>query len=131
MKTPAAYRHKSGAPMETVAGSPDDAYYGPNRQAVGSERRTTKRFPLKLSAELCIREICIRGTTVNISSGGLLMKCSHDSVKIGWRVKVRLTNWPNPSGKSSQVALIMDGAVVRDSPEYIAIRRIRYHFVED
>jgi PilZ domain len=131
MKTPAAYRHKSGAPIETVAGSPDDANDSLIRQVVGSERRTTKRFPLKLPAELCIREMCIRGTTVNISSGGLLMKCSHDSLKIGWRVKVRLTNWPNPSGKKSQVTLIMDGAVVRDSPEYIAVRRIRYEFIED
>jgi PilZ domain-containing protein len=131
MKTPAAYRRGNGTLIETVAAPPLHVNSERIPKAVGSERRTTERFPIELPAELCIREIRIPGTTVNISSGGLLMKCSHDSVKIGKRVKVRITNWPNSRGKNSDVALIMEGAVVRDSTGYLAVRRTRYAFVED
>jgi len=129
MRTPAAYRKGNGNAVETESPSPDNKYSGLISKAVGPERRTTRRFPIKLPAELCIREMRIPGTTVNISSGGLLMKCSHGSFKIGKRVKVRITNWPNSSGKNSEVVLVIEGAVVRDSTEHVAVRRIKYEFV--
>jgi hypothetical protein len=129
-RTLAAYHYQDGNPIERETASPDNKNSGFISKAAGSERRTTQRFPIELPAELCILEMRIPGTTVNISSGGLLMKCSHDSVKVGRRVKVRITNWPNSSGKNSEVVLVIDGAVVRDSTEYVAVRRSRYQFVE-
>ena len=127
MTTPAAYRHRNGGPIET---DPDytDAELLSNARWL--ERRTRRRFPIELPAELCIRELRFRGTTVNISSGGLLMKCSHDSVKIGKRVNVRIKNWPDPSGKDSEVVLLIEGTVVRNSMGYVAVRRNRYEFIE-
>ncbi len=131
MTTPAAYRHVNGAEIDgdgnRSAGEESEAM----PRAPLLERRKRRRFPIELPAELCIREMRFQGTTVNISSGGLLMKCSHDSVKLGKRVKVRITNWPNPSGKKSDVTLIMEGAVVRDSTGHLAVRRTKYEFVED
>jgi hypothetical protein len=129
-RMPAAYRHGNGNPIEMDPAFPANEKSALIPKAVGSERRKTQRFPIELPAELCILEMRIPGTTVNISSGGLLMKCSHDSVKVGRRVKVRITNWPNSSGKNSEVVLVIDGAVVRDSTEYVAVRRSRYQFVE-
>jgi PilZ domain len=132
MTTPAAYRHVNGIPIETETDfAESDGPEFHTEKALWLERRTTRRFAIELPAELCIRELCVRGTTVNISSGGLLMKCSHDSVEEGNRVKVRITNWPNSSGNNSAIALIMEGAVVRGSTGYLAVRRTRYEFVED
>ena len=130
MMTPAAYRHFNGTRIETGIDSTDNDDLRFIPKAVGSDRRTTRRFPIELPAELYISETCFRGTTVNISSGGLLIKCFHDSVKVGKRVKVRITNWPNSKGQNSDVALIMQGNVVRDSTGYLAVRRTRYEFVE-
>jgi hypothetical protein len=126
-----AYRHGNGNPIEMDPASPSNEKSGLISKAVGSERRKTERFPIELPAELCILDMRIPGTTVNISSGGLLVKCSQDSVKVGARVQVRVTNWPNASRSNSVVVLVIEGAVVRDSPEYLAVRRIRYAFVED
>lgn len=130
MRTPAAYRLGNGNAVETESPSPDNKYSGLISKAVGLERRTTQRFPIRLPAELCILEMRIAGTTVNISSGGLLMKCSHGSFKIGRRVKVRV-NWPKSSGKRSETVLVIEGSIVRDSTEHVAVRRIRYEFVYD
>lgn len=130
MTTPAAYRHFNGTPIETGIDSTDTDDLGFIPKAVGWDRRTTRRFPIELAAELCISETRFHGTTVNISSGGLLIKCSHDSIKVGERVRVRITNWPNSKGQNSDVALIMEGNVVRDSTGYLAIRRTRFEFVE-
>jgi hypothetical protein len=130
MTTPVAYRNISSFPIETET---DYTHYENTRftpRVVGRERRAKRRFPIQLPAELCIREMRFRGTTVNISSGGLLIKCSHSSLKIGRRVTVRITNWPNSKGKQSDVTLVIEGAVVRDSTGFIAIRRTRYEFIE-
>jgi len=131
MTTPAAYRHVSGTLVETETDFGYKNGIGLLPKLVGRDRRTTRRFPIELPAELCIRQMRFSGTTVNISSGGLLLKCSHDSVKVGRRVKVRITDWPNSKGNKSDVALIMEGAVVRGSRGYLAVRRTRYEFVAD
>lgn len=131
MRTPAAYRHGDGNRIETENASPHNKNSGLISKAIDSERRTTQRFPIELPADLCILEMRISGTTVNISSGGLLMKCSHGSFKMGRRVKVRITIWPNSGGKHSQVILVIHGAVVRGARGHVAIRRTRHEFVED
>jgi PilZ domain-containing protein len=130
MMTPAAYRHVNGTLVERKTDSGYKNGAGFLTKTVGRDRRATRRFPIELPAELCIRQMRFRGTTVNISSGGLLLKCSYDSVKMGKRVKVRITGWPNSNGNKSDVALIMEGAVVRGSRGYLAVRRTRYEFVE-
>lgn len=131
MTTPVAYRHVNGASnqTDTLHDDPEDFELLP--EAVKLERRTKRRFPIELRAEICIRETRFRGTTVNISSGGLLIKCSYDKVKLGTRIKVRITNWPGSTGKKSDVVLVIEGAVVRDSTGYLAVRRTRYEFTED
>jgi hypothetical protein len=131
VRMPASYRHGDGNPIEKNAASSADEKLDSHQKPLPSERRTTQRFPIELPADLCMLEMRIPGTTVNISSGGLLMKCSHESVKLGRRVKVRITNWPNFGGENPGVVLVIDGAVVRDSTEYVAVRRIRYEFVVD
>jgi PilZ domain-containing protein len=131
MTTPAAYRHFNSTSTKPDIDSADTKNSGLHPNVVRSERRTTQRFPIQLPAELCIREMRFHGTTVNISSGGLLMKCSHDMLKVGKRVKVRITNWPSSNEKRSDVTLIVEGAVLRDSSGYLAVRRTRYEFVDD
>lgn len=130
MMIPAVYRHVNGALLERDTESADNDDSGFIPIAVGSDRRTTRRFPIELPAELCIREMRFRGTTVNIGSGGLLMKCSHGSIKVGIHVKVRITNWPSSGGNNSGVALIIEGAVVRNSTGYLAVQRTRHAFVD-
>lgn len=130
MTTPVAYRHGNGASNQTAT-LYDDAEDAELLPKMKFERRTKRRFPIELPAEICIRETRFRGTTVNISSGGLLIKCSYDKVKLGTRVKVRLTNWPGSTGKKSDVVLVIEGAVVRDSTGYLAVRRTRWEFTED
>jgi PilZ domain len=130
MMIPAAYRQVNGTLLERET---DSAYYDDSGfipKAVFPDRRTTRRFPIELPAELCIREMRFRGTTVNISSGGLLMKYSHDSIKVGRHVRVRITNWPSSGGNNSDVALIIEGAVVRNSTGYLAVQRTRHAFVD-
>ena len=131
VRMPTSFRHGDGNTIETNAASSADEKSGLKPKATSLERRTTQRFPIELPADLYILEVRIPGTTVNISSGGLLLKCSHGSVKLGRRVKVRITNWPNFGGENPGVVLVIDGAVVRDSTEYVAVRRIRYEFVVD
>ena len=128
MLTP--YHRKNRAPIETDAHTLDNENSELMPKAIGSERRTTQRYPIQLPAELCIGEKRICGTTVNISSGGLLIKCSDDAVKIGGHVNVRITNWPNSSRNNSEVVLMIEGAVVRNWTGYVAVRRMRYKFVE-
>ena len=43
---------------------------------------------------------------------------------------MRITNWPNSNRNNSEVVLMIDGAVVRNWTGYIAVRRMRYKFVE-
>jgi hypothetical protein len=131
MTTPATFRLRNGGLFERDVDSTYDRDSGPIHKTAYLERRTKRRFPIELPAELFIREKRFLGKTVNISSGGLLLKCSHESVKIGKRVRVRIKSWPNSDQKDSEVVLVIDGAVVRDSLGYVAVRRNRYEFVED
>jgi hypothetical protein len=92
------------------------------------ERRHSRRFPIELAAELHAGRDRISGRTANISSGGLLMICSHQQLEVGKRVKVRITNWPGAPRKKTKVVLIVEGFIVRMSSTYVAVRRTRYEF---
>jgi hypothetical protein len=91
------------------------------------ERRMSKRFPIELRAELQVGQTCIHGTTVNISSGGLLLTCSPGELKTRRRVMVRLPNWPS-SPEGGEISLIVMGSIVRIGPRSVAVRRTKYEF---
>jgi PilZ domain len=99
-------------------------------KATTVERRNSERFPIELRAEISIGQTCIVATTVNISSGGLLLTCDFDDFKARRRVSVRLTNWPSARGSGS-VTLIVEGTIVRSGAGFVAISRNSYQFVED
>jgi hypothetical protein len=97
---------------------------------VTPERRISRRFPIKLHAELHVGQKCIIGTTVNISSGGLLMTCSPDELKTRRRVRVRLPDWPSaPQG--GKMTLILNGSIVRIAHGLVAVQRVSYEFVHE
>lgn len=93
----------------------------------GNERRASVRFPLKLTAQAYAGDVRFEGTTVNISSGGLLLT-SDQEIPAGTSLTVRL-NWPI-ARRTKSVALVVKGAVVRCEPGCVAIQREHYRFVE-
>jgi hypothetical protein len=116
---------------EATAGiAPVNGRFQPPLKATVVERRNSERFPIELRAELSIGQTCIIATTVNISSGGLLLTCDFDNFKTRRRVSVRLTNWPSVRG-SGNVTLIVEGTIVRSGAGFVAISRNSYQFVED
>ena len=103
--------------------------FEPTPKEIERERRTSRRFPIELPGEVSNRKTCIHGTTVNVSSGGLLMACSNSMLKVGEHVRVRLTSWPI-ARHDTNLALIVAGVVVRSWAGYIAVRRKWHAFVE-
>ena len=95
---------------------------------IARDRRTSLRFPLEYPAELRTKKKVIRGTTLNISSGGLLMSCSDGELTIGTRVKVNVhvAGRPDASTKEHELLLTVDGAIVRKSAGYVAVQRKHY-----
>jgi len=98
----------------------------PAPEVIAYERRRSRRFPIELAGEMCVRRLCVQGTTINLSSGGLLMRCAKGAPRIGARVTIRLTNWPG----REDIALIIQGTVLRNSNGYVAVRRKRYRFAK-
>jgi hypothetical protein len=92
-----------------------------------SERRSSIRFPLKLPANVQGLEFGFDGTTLNISSGGLLMSSDH-IVHVGTPLTVRVT-WPIRR-RNKTIALIVRGFVVRSEGGLIAIQKHQYSFDE-
>ena len=82
-----------------------------------------------LPCEISTPKTLIHGTTVNVSSGGLLIYCSEDGLKVGEHVKVRLTSWPGVR-QDSNLALVVEGVIVRSWAGYIAVRKKRYEFTQ-
>src|ERR1035441_862141 len=66
MTTPAVYRNINVTSIDTDAYLTDDENIGFTPRVVGRERRTKRRFPIELPAELCVRGMHFRGITVNI-----------------------------------------------------------------
>ena len=93
---------------------------------VKPERRFSERFPLELPAELHVDGLRLSGQTINISSGGLLVKCD-GNFQPGTVVTVRL-EWPIRQ-RTRPVTLIVCGEVVRREPGRIAIQRQQYDFI--
>ena len=96
-----------------------------HQHVLTSERRLSARFPLELEAELSADNIRIKGTTANISSGGLLMTCDEDIGAVT-PVTVRI-KWPIRKGEN-QVILVVHGEIVRHEPTRIAILKRQHEF---
>lgn len=96
---------------------------------VKPDRRTSRRFPIVLPGEVSTRKTSMHGTTVNVSSGGLLIYCSEGTLKVGEHVKVRLTSWPG-ARHDSNLALVVEGVIVRSWAGYLAVRKKRYEFTQ-
>jgi PilZ domain len=99
----------------------------PTGTNIANERRNSRRFPITLRGEVRAPKSCLKGRTVNLSSGGLLMYCA-GSINVGVHVTVRLLGWP-VTRNDLDVALVVEGVVVRSSAGYIAVRRERYEFI--
>ena len=131
MRTPAGHYRSERREMfaEHLAGYQADQELHPVRQ-LAWDRRSSIRFPIELPAELRANKMSIRGTTVNISSGGLLMSCFDGDLAIGTRVKVQVRITPTTSTNDQELALVIDGAITRKSAGYVAVQRKRYRFAD-
>jgi hypothetical protein len=85
-----------------------------------TDRRAFERFPMELPVELRVKQLRLHETTVKIGSGGLLMTCSREEMKVGMYVKVFIS-WPVAKEKTESV-LIKRGRIVRSEPGRIAIQ---------
>jgi hypothetical protein len=90
-----------------------------------SDRRQRRRFNVTLNLHYSalpngappIRGV---GTTENISSSGLLFRCSDDALRAGAPVILHLM-WPNSAQNVGDIRLWISGYIVRVTPPNIAI----------
>lgn len=123
-------RSRSGnaaARRSAVHDSQDDS--DPALKKVNWDRRGSRRYPLELSGEISTRRISVPGKTVNVSSGGLLIRYSEGVLQVGENVKVCLTGWPGMR-HDTHLTLIVEGVIVRSWAGHIAVRKKRYEFTE-
>ena len=85
-----------------------------------TDRRAFERFPIELPVELRFNRLRLHETSVNIASGGLLMTCSCEEMKVGMFVKVCI-NWPVMKEDKTPV-LMRRGRIVRRESGRIAIQ---------
>lgn len=88
------------------------------------ERRSSRRFALALPVQLAVRGTPLQGVTVNISSGGLLVRCERPIVA-GTRVMAAVELL---QCRGTQTTLVIRGIVMRCEPGVVAIRRTGYVF---
>lgn len=90
------------------------------------ERRAAPRFPLKLQLQYQIKRTAGVGTTVNISSCGVLFTAQHE-IPVGMRLELSL-DWPVRPEASTGLQLRLLGRVVRASGYQAALKVARYEF---
>lgn len=90
------------------------------------ERRASTRFPLQLLVDYGARPTSDVGTTVNISSGGVLFT-ARDELAVGTQLELNLA-WPVLLGGSTALQLRMWGRIVRASGHQAALRVARSEF---
>jgi hypothetical protein len=114
---------------------------GPDVEPVDNrsrDKRSHRRYPIALEAEcklLSQGEVGFRssGTTVNISSGGVLISSERVLIEIknklapGDRVEVVLV-WPFALDGACPLKLVMRGRVVRTAGVSFAVRTDHYEF---
>lgn len=88
------------------------------------ERRSSRRFALMLPVQLAVLGTSCQGVTVNISSGGLLVRCER-AIVAGTRV---LAVVELMECNDTRTRLVVRGVVIRCEPGLVAIRRTGYAF---
>lgn len=98
--------------------------------AVRHERRFRARYPVQLVARYRTLdrtdELVGVGTTVNMSSTSLLVRCQHD-IPFGAHMEV-LVNWPSLLESTIPLQLVTSGRVIRSGPSSFVIEFARYQF---
>lgn len=90
------------------------------------ERRASTRFPLQLVVDYGAKGSSGAGTTVNISSRGVLFTTQHE-LAVGMRLELNL-EWPVLLGGSTGLQLRMWGSVVRTSDHQTAVKVDKHQF---
>jgi hypothetical protein len=91
----------------------------------GIERRKSIRFPLSLETRITGRNFTAQGVTVNVSSGGVLLKMNAD-VPRGALVEAHV-KWP-AALEACDLKLVLAGPVVWKQGQLIAIRNQVHQF---
>jgi PilZ domain len=106
------------------------AVQGTSVSAIRLERRLRARYPVRLLARYRTldqaEELTGFGTTVNMSSSSLLVKCQHD-IPLGAQMDV-VVNWPSLLESTIPLQLVTSGRVVRSEPSHFVIEFARYEF---
>src|ERR1035438_5896291 len=97
----------------------------------GRDRRTSRRFPLRLAVrfrrtESRFSSSWTAGESVNISSDGLLVTAP-EAVKPGQTVEAVIA-WPVLLDQRIPLKLVITGSIVRSSGGHTAIRFRKYQF---
>jgi hypothetical protein len=102
-------------------------------EASETERRSHPRFPITLPIRYIPLGISPTsrnrsgvGTTVNISSGGVLFEAD-DTLPIRGRIKI-LMDWPVRLNDVRPLRLVMWGFVVRSRGKFVAASILRHEF---
>ena len=101
-----------------------DALIAPVSLLQHFEKRASRRFALVFPVELAALRTTFQGVTVNISSGGLLVRCE-GHIPVGTRVIAKVDSLEHCG---IQTQLLMRGVVVRCAPGLVAVRRATYAF---
>jgi hypothetical protein len=90
------------------------------------DQRSRRRYPIKLEVEYTVNRRRVYGSarTLNISSGGVLFEVN-DSLPASGPITLVL-NWPILLDKVCPLKLVIDGHIVRNEGNRIAIR-IKHH----
>jgi hypothetical protein len=97
----------------------------------GRDRRTSRRFPLRLAVRYRATEARFSsewtaGESVNISSDGLLIT-TPEAVKAGQTVEAVIA-WPVLLDQRIPLKLVITGFIVRSSEDHTAMRFTKYQF---
>ena len=95
------------------------------------DRRSKARFPIELDVNFCSSEKPPRsegqGSTVNMSSTGLLVRAAEHKLMPGDSLKISI-DWPWMLDQVTPLRLVAIASVVRTQPQGFALRLKRYQF---
>lgn len=91
-----------------------------------SERRRHQRYPITLLSEYILAGNRAQARTLNISSGGVLLK-TDKILSVGNEIQVFI-NWPVLLDQRCPLHCVISGKVLRSDETGTAIRTIRYDF---
>ena len=90
------------------------------------EQRKNRRFPLSLPVEYEVFDGVGKGTSTDISSGGLMFKTDKALPTLG-RMRLSVA-WPCPLDGGIPLQLVIEGKVLRSDSGCAAVQILRYEF---